>query len=935
MNVSGLFVWAMLAVTGPTAARQAPVDTLPLDPAVITGTLPNGLRYYVRRNIRPANRAELRLAVNAGSILEDEDQLGLAHFAEHMAFNGTRNFAKQALVDFIEGIGMRFGAHLNAGTSFDETVYQLRVPTDTGGLLRRGVQILEDWAGGVTFDSVEVEKERGVVIEEWRLGQGAENRMLQKQLPVLFRGSRYADRLPIGTRESLASFRQAALRRFYRDWYRPDLMAVVAVGDFDVDSMVTILREHLGRLPARPGARTRPDYTVPARQEAATAIATDREATGTQASIYFLRPGGHDASVATYRRALVGRLYASMLNDRLYELSQKPNPPFIAAGGGEGGFVRNSRVFSLGAAVPDTAIRSGLEAVLVEAERVEQHGFLASELERAQRDLLRRYEQAHAERDKTESGTLAEEYVRHFLEGEPSPGIVKEFQLVQELLPGITLTEVNQAAREWLALPDRVLLVNAPEKPELQVPQGSELLALLDAVRDRPVVPYVEAVSDAPLVAADLPLTPVASETRDTVLGTVRWVLGNGATVIVRPTDFKADEVLLSAFSPGGTSLAPDSLFLAARFSSQLVQLGGLGDFPEVDLQKKLAGKAVRVGAYIGTYEEGLSGRASPRDLETLFQLTYLHFTAPRADPDAFAAFRANVGAALANRSASPTVAFQDTLSVTLSRHHPRSQPITPAIVDSFDLDRSFRIYRDRFADAADFTFVLVGNVAIDSVRPLVRRYLGNLPALRRAEGWRDVGIRMPEGLVEREVRRGVEPKAQTQIVLSGPMTYDRRERFLLGALAEVLEIKLREALREDLGGTYGVSVDAAPARVPREQFSLSIGFGSDPDRVPQLVETVRAHVDSLRQHGPDEKEIAKVRETILRTHETQLRENGYWMSRLAAAVRDGDDPRTILDPSDLLALLTRDRLRQAAAIYLDRRNLVRVTLLPETGTTP
>jgi zinc protease len=917
---------------GPPTLGQAQhaADRLPVDAAVVAGRLPNGMRYFIRPNSRPAKRAELRLAVNAGSILEDDDQLGLAHFAEHMAFNGTRRFAKQELVDFLERIGMQFGADLNASTSFDETVYQLVVPTDSADLLVRGIEILEDWAHGVTFDPAEIEKERGVVIEEWRLGQGAGHRMLQRQLPVLFRGSRYADRLPIGTRESLQSFSPAALRRFYQDWYRPDLMAVVAVGDFDPGAVERLIREHLGRVPARSAPRPRADETVPARDSAAVAIASDREATSTSVRVYFLRPGKEDGTVASYRRSLVARLYAQMLNGRLQELSQRPNPPFIGAGGGEDRLVRNTEAFTLGAALADSAVRTGLEAVLVEAERVERHGFTAAELERARQDLLRLYEQAYTERDKTESVAFAEEYVRHFLTGEPIPGIAHEFELVKRLVPGITLEETNRAARDWFATRDRVLLVNAPAKPGVPLPSGADLLGLFEQVQGRDIAPYVETVSQAPLVAADLPAGRIVAEGRDSALGLTRWTLANGVRVIVKPTDFKADEVLLTAFSPGGTSLLPDSLFRNATFASRVVDLGGLGDFTAIELQKKLAGKVAQLGPYIGGYEEGLQGQASPRDLELLLQLVYLHFTAPRADPGAFDAFRANFRAAIANRSASPAVAFQDTLAVTLAQHHPRSRPLTAAVVDSLDLDRAIRVYRDRFADAGDFTFVVVGSFSLDSLRPLVERYLANLPALNRRERWRDVGIRPPTGRVEREVRRGIEPKSQTQLVISGGLAYSRTERFLLDALAAILDIKLREALREDLGGTYGVTVRATPSRVPREQYSLSIGFGSAPERVPELLRAVDAQIDSLREQGAAAKELEKVRETLVRSEETGLRQNEYWLARLAAAERNGDEAAGYLDSRDLLPLLTPERLRDAARHYLDRTNVVRVTLYPE-----
>ena len=922
---------ALLQTQAPAADRRP----LPLDPAVVTGTLPNGLRYYIRKNSRPAHRAELRLVVNAGSILEADDQRGLAHFVEHMAFNGTSHFKKQALVDYIESIGMRFGADLNASTSFDETIYQLQVPTDTLRLLDTGLQILEDWARGVTFDTTEIRKERGVVIEEWRLGQGAGNRMFKIQFPILFRGSRYSERLPIGTKESLETFSPAALTRFYRDWYRPDLMAVVAVGDFDMAAMTRMIRTRFGRIPARTPRRPRPAYAVPARDSTAVAIATDPEATSTSFSVYYIKPGRTDPSAGAYRRSLIGELYAQMLNQRLYELTQKANPPFIGAGGGEGRLVRGNRSFSLGGAVADTGLERGIAAVMTEVERIERHGFTATELDRTRVDLTRTYEQAYAERDKAESGSLVEEYVQHFLTGEPAPGIAAEFARVKQLLPGIRIEEVNAAAREWLGLRDRVLLVNAPRKPSVTIPPAGRLLAIFDEAKRTDVPAYHDNVSDAPLVPVTLTRKPIVAETRDSVLGATHWTLANGVRVVVKPTDFKADEILLSAFSPGGTSIEPDSLYTAAAIATQLVGLGGVGTFSAVELQKKLTGKAVFVSPYIGTYQEGFRGQASPKDLETLFQLIYLHFTAPRPDPEAFQAFKSNARASLANRSASPATAFRDTLAVTLSQHHPRSRPISAAIVDSFDLDRSLAIYRDRFADAADFTFVLVGAVALDSVKPLVERYLGNLPRTDRKETWRDIGIQGPAGIVEREVKKGLEPKSQTELVFSGPITDDRTERFVLRSLADVLEIKLREQLREELGGTYGVSVAGSASRIPRSDFSVTIDFGSAPDRVAELVRVVFAEIDSLQRFGPAEKDLAKIRETTIRSHETDLRENSYWLGQLAATEQFGGPASAFLKIDDLLAAVTADRIKAAAARYLDTTHFVRVTLLPEARQSP
>jgi zinc protease len=931
------FLVAAPVLCAPVAAQQATAppaaqDRIPVDSAVTIGTLPNGLRYYIRENRRPEKRAELRLVVNASSVLEDDDQRGLAHFVEHMAFNGTAHFEKQALVDFLERSGIRFGAHLNAYTSFDETVYLLAVPTDTGRFLAQGIQILEDWAHGITFDTAEIRKERGVVIEEWRGGQGAGERLRQQQFPVLFRGSRYAERLPVGTKESLENFRPEALLRFYRDWYRPDLMAVVAVGDFDRKAVEQLIRQHFLRIPAAKQLRPRPRYGVPPRDSTAAMIVTDKEATNTTAQLYLFRGAARPrGTVGVYREVLVERLYSQMLNARLAELTQKPNPPFLWARSGIDHVVREAEALTLGAAVPDTGLRRGLETVLTEVERVDRYGFTETELARAKQNLLRGYERAYAEREKRESREFATEYVAHFLTGEPIPGIAQELELAKRLLESITAEEVAAAARGWLGIRHRVLLVSAPEGPGGVLPGVDSLVALFAQVRGAVVMPYEETVSDAPLVAAAVSEAAIVREARDTALNVTTWTLANGVRVILKPTDFKADEVLFTAYSPGGTSLVTNSLFTSAQAATQVVAAGGLGQFDAVELRKKLAGIVVRVDANIDTYEEGLAGGASSRDLETLFELIYLRFTAPRADTAAFQALRANYRTALANRSANPAAAFQDTLEAVLAQYHPRSRPFTVAQVDSIDLGKAMAVYRDRFADASDFTFVFVGSFQLDSVRPQVRRYLGNLPALKRGEQPRDLGMTPPTGVVQRTVQKGLEPIAQSVIVFPATLEYTRANLFALSTLAQLFEIKLREQLREEMGGTYGVGVWVTLARVPRPQYTFSIQFGSAPERVEELVGAVFAQIDSLRRNGAGAQELAKIKETGLRDWETALKENGFWLTHLAAAGRDGEDPREVIEElQSLLNRLTSESVREAAQKYLDPRRYVRVTLMPE-----
>jgi len=903
---------------------------LPIDSAVTIGKLPNGVRYYLRVNHRPEKRVELRLVVNAGSILEDEDQRGLAHFVEHMAFNGTTRFKKQELVNYIESIGMRFGADLNAGTSFDETVYQLQVPTDSAHIVTRAFDILEDWAHGVTFDSTEVEKERGVVLEEWRLGRGAGQRMFDKQLPVLFRGSRYAVRLPIGTPECIQKCGRAAIRRFYGDWYRPDLIAVVAVGDFDPVRIEALIKSHFGAIPVTGPPRPRLLATVPPHQAAEVGIATDPEATSTTVSVSVQKPSGVRGTVGAWRAEMVEGIASGILNERLYELTQKPNPPFIGAGAGRNELVRSVEAFSFGAAVSDSGVRRGLEAVLTELERAGRHGFTQAELDRTRAEYLRGIEQAYTERDKSESGSFVEEYVEHYLTGHAIPGIGYEFARAKAVLPVITLADLNAVAKEWLAVGAPVILVDAPEKNRALLPTPADLLSLFAAVKRADIAPYAETVSAEALVSAPLPPVAVTSERRDTALGTVEWTLANGVHVVLKPTDFKADELLLQAVSPGGLSLSDDSLRVSNQFSAQVVSLSGLGAFSAVELTKKLAGKAVNVSPYIGSYEQGLSARASPKDAETMFQLAYLYFTAPRLDSTAVGAFLGNVRSALANRSASPEVAFRDTLSVTLAQHHPWSRPVSVAMVDEINPGRALDFYRSRFANAAGFTFFLVGTFDLDSIRPLVQRYLGNLPAVGAADQASDRGITRPAGVVERTVRKGIEPKSQTALVFSGPATASRQERFALDALGEILEIRLREELREELGGTYSVSVSASASRIPRPEYTVSVSFGSAPERADSLVGAVFAQIDSLKASGPRRADLAKYKETAVRSRETDLRQNGWWLSLLAAARREGEDPATRFALAPELERLTTDVIRDAARTYLNRSRYVRVTLLPE-----
>jgi zinc protease len=918
---------SMASAQQPTGAAAAP---LPFDSAVEIGTLSNGMRYYIRENHKPEKRAELRLVVNAGSVLEDEDQRGLAHMVEHMAFRGTKRFAGNQISSYLESVGMRYGPDINAFTSFDETVYMITIPTDTAAIVDKGFEILAEWAHNVAFDPAQIEKERPVVIEEWRLGQGAENRMQNKWFPVLFTGSKYGERIPIGLKSVLETYKPATLRRFYDTWYRPDLMAVVAVGDFDKRQIEGLITRYLGAIPRAISPKARPLSPVPPQAGTLVSINSDKEATRSTIRLLYKQPKRFNTTSATYRQHLVEGLFGSMLNDRFAEITQKPNPPFITAYAGQGDLVRSAEAFSLTAVVADNGIRRGLNALLTEGERVKKFGFLQSELDRARKDTQRGIEQAYAERDKTNSNVYADAYSSAFLESEPSTSIQYDLDAITRLLPGITLAEVNKLAGAWMTDKNRVLATTSPDKAGIVNPAPGELLLAFDAVKGANIAAYSETSLSGQLVDKDPTGGKVVSERQIKEVGITEWTLSNGVRVLLKPTDFNADQITFTSYSPGGASLLSDASFIAASAADLIPTTSGVGKFTVIDLQKFLAGKQVSVFPSIDDLSEGVSGSASQRDVDTMLQLVYLYFTQPRLDTSLVNTFLGRYKGVLANRSASPEAAFSDTLQVTLAQHSVREQPMSAATLDRIDPAKSFDFYKERFADASGFTFVFVGNFSIDSMKPLIAKWLGALPSTGRKETWRDTGIRPPKGVVQRVVKKGAEPKARTALIFTGPFEYNRQNRYYLSALAELLNIKLREALRENLGGTYGVSVSPGAARDPLPSYRFTIGFGSAPERLEALTAAALAQIDSVKRFGTTPEYLNKVKEAALRSRETAIKQNGYWVSQIASFDQSGWPLAEIPDGGKLISALTIADLQRAAVKYLRIDNYVRVSLYPE-----
>ncbi len=915
-----------------TGASDAPLaQKVPVDPRITIGTLPNGLRYYIRANKQPQGRAELRLAVDVGSILEDDDQRGLAHFVEHMCFNGTAHFPKQDVIAFLQSTGMRFGAHINANTSFDQTVYQLVIPTDNPSVIDRSFLILEDWAHAVSFEPEAIDKERGVILEEWRTGLGPGARMRDVQMPVLLAGSRYAERSPIGKPEIIRNFTYDRLKKFYTDWYRPDLMAVIAVGDFDPTAIETLIKSHFGPIPAPTSPRPRPTYDVPDHPGTRYTIATDPEATASLVSVTSLMPACGQTTIGAYRQMTLERVFSGLLSSRLSEIAQKPDAPFLDAETNRGIFIGPTEATTLTAVVPDGGIEKGLAALFTEADRVSRFGFTQTELDRFRLSYTQTFEQLAASNDEHTSQSLADEYIRNFMQQEPIPGIAYEAGLVRRFVPEFTLADINGLARDWIPDHNRIVVVSAPKKEGVAVPDETKLAAVIKNAGGGPLTAYVDEVSTRPLLD---PL-PKAGKVSKTAAAKGRsditeWTLSNGVRVVLAPTTFKQDEILFRAFSPGGTSLADDKDFVPAETASQVVAQGGLGNLSAIDLSKKLAGKAAFVRADIGEMYEGLSGRALHRDLETMFQLIYLTFTQPRADAEAFRAMTGQLSAALANRQALPDTAFEDTLAAALSQNNLRARPMSPGLVSQMNLVKSIAFYKERFADASGFTFVFVGSFDLPTIKPLVERYLASLPALHRKEAGRDVGIRPPSGVVEKQVTKGHTPRSEVGIVFTGPFQNTQRNRVIVHALSDTLAGSLQRVLREDLGGTYGVSVVPDMTKRPAEEYRLTITFECDPARTQDLIKALFEVVDRFRTTGPTPDQVADVQAALRRDLETASRENGHLLNQLAFAYQYDE---AIPDPATQRGLydqLTAPLLRDAAQTYLDTKRYVKVVLFPE-----
>jgi zinc protease len=907
---------------------------IPIDSNVIIGKLPNGLTYYIRKNVEPKNRAELYLVNKVGSIVENDDQQGLAHFTEHMAFNGTKDFPKNELVSYLQKAGVRFGADLNAYTGFNQTVYQLPLPTDSTAVFEKGFDILSNWASAVTFEDKEIDQERGVIVEEDRQrGKNAQERMSKQLLPILLANSRYAERIPIGKVEILQNFPYATIKQFYKDWYRPNLQAVIAVGDFDTKQVEELIKSNFSSLQNPEKERVREKYSIPGNQQPLVKIVTDPEFPYNVAAITYKHAEEVEQNEDQLKSKIMANLINSMLSSRITEIVQKGGAPFIFAqsnyGAFQGGLVDLDAFNSVAVSKDAKGLEAAISAVLAENVRMKKFGFTDSELERAKTNLQTAIDKQFKEKDKTKSTVFVQKYVENFLKGESIPSLDYVHQFYSKNLSQLSLADINKLAATFVTDSNMVAIIQAPEKEKENLPNEETYLSWIkNAGAD--VQPYVDNAVTKPLMAKKPTAGTVISTKDVTAIGVTEITLSNGLKVILKPTDFKNDQIIFSATSKGGTSLASETDFRSAEMADQLVGASGVSEFDETQLGKLLTGKVASVSPFLSTYREGIRGSASPKDLETALQLANLYFTQPRIDEKVLNTAVEEMKTVLSNRLTQPTAVYQDTATAVLNSYKARAQQIKIEELDQIKTAKSLAFYKQQFANASDFTFTFVGNFKIEEIKPLLATYLGSLPTNGSVESFKDLGLAPLNGSITKKVYKGLEDKATVSLVYHGNYNYSDQENLQLDALKAILDIKITERLREKESGVYSPGVGVDYDNEPKSNYQMGIYFSCASANVDKLIAAAEDEVAKLKSDGATAEDIQKFKAEEKRQLELQIRENNFWLNYLQDAYANGKNPSDILTYEKTLDQVTVSSTKNAANQYLKSTDFIKLILLPE-----
>ncbi len=922
-----------LVTTVVAMAQQNP--PLPLDPNVRTGKLENGLTYYIRHNSLPENRADFYIAQKVGSMQEEDSQAGLAHFLEHMAFNGTKNFPGKDMLNYLQDNGIKFGTNINAYTSFDETVYYMNnIPTTNINLMDSALLVLHDWSNAIALEEEELESERGVIREEWRTRGGAQQRLWDQLLPKMYPDSKYAKRMPIGSIDVINNFKPEEIRAYYHKWYRPDLQGIIIVGDVNVDEMEQKVKALFSPITLDAERAEREYYPVPDNKEPLVAIATDKEARATQLMLFYK----HDPLPEELKNTQMGYLTnyimnaaSLMMNQRFAEITQKPDAPFTAANAYDDDFfvAKTKDAWTVVAQSAEDKIDKALAAMVRETERAKQYGFTASEYEMARTNILKSLEDLYNNRDKQRNASYSQEYVRAFTDGEPFPGIEFEHQFMQAVAPNIPVEAINQTIKQLIGDENIVIGITGPEKEDLVYPSDEELLTVLTSVKAETIEPYAEQVIDEPLVATPPAPGKIVKEEKNEAMDATVWTLQNGMKVILKNTDFKDDEIMMTATSVGGYSQYAMQDPVNSRLMSSVMTLGGVGNFSATDLPKVLAGKTASVRPSISMTTQDFNGSSSIKDFETMLQLVYLYFTAPRKDADAFKSYIQRMETQLKNQEAEPMVAFSDSITTAIYGDNPLTRRIKLDDLKDVDYDRIIVMFKQQFLNPGSFVFTLVGNIDEEKVRPVVEQYLASLPGEAARGEFLKVPMDFKEGEMENIFQREMQnPKASVFNTLTGTFERNMKNQILMSMFDQILDIVYTEKVREDEGGTYGVSSAGAISRYPEGQTILQIMFDTDPEKMTHLNQIIFNVLNEIATQGPREADFSKVKEYMNKSYTENLKENRYWMNILDEIYFYGEDMHS--GYIDTVNAITPKDIQDFTRTLMDQGNKKTIVMMPK-----
>lgn len=916
-------------------------EKVPVDKKVRIGKLDNGMTYYIRANKKPENRVQFRLVTNAGSVLEDDDQQGLAHFCEHMAFNGTQYYKGNEMISTLQKNGIEFGRGINAWTSFDETVYYVELPTDNADLVEMGFKILDGWASKLLFDPEEIEHERGVILEEWRGGLGAGERLRKATWPTMLKGSKYADRLPIGLEDVIRNFQRPVITRFYNDWYRTDLQAIVIVGDIDVNAMEAKIHEYFDSRKAVANPRPRPVYDVPGNVEPLVAIATDKEATSASMMLLWKHAKAPQGTIGDYRASIARNLVSMMLDDRFNELAEKATAPYLYAGAGYGGFLgRTCDAFTGQCAPKENKAAEATEAVLTEIFRAEQHGFTESEFARAKESMLEGYRKSAKEANKTNSNNFAQEYTNNYLEGEVIPGIMKEYSYAKEFLAdegdnAITLEECNALIQTWVTDQNFVYYLTAPKQDGYQVPTEKEILDIYNRLRNTQFDAWVDNFKDEPLYTKELAAVKAPITKCNPILDCYEVTCENGVKFVVKRTNLKDDEIQMQSYAWGGTSLYSDAEFYTAANAAAFIDDCGIADFSSTELSKKLKGTNVSISPYIQGETQGFSGYCVPKDLETMLQLLSLYYEAPRKDQESFAKNIDQLRNQIKFIGENPQYVFIKKYIETARPGDPRAIVVpTDEQISALNLDRMYEIFKERFSNAAHQTFFFVGNISWADVN-LIAKYLGNLPTTdAKPESWKKLHDYTFTGNPRVTVNKGTDN--QGIMLMTGTTKgykHSPKNAEIIDQLSACMEITALEIIREKMGGTYSPSVSVDYSRLPEQEVEWQFYINCDPDKADVIEAAAMEILKKYIEEGPDAETLAKVQEQQIINRQNAKQNNGFWMSQIIGSYRFNESRDYVVNGYEkIVKSVTAKDIQKAAKQFIDLNHHAVVFLKPEAA---